>query len=331
MSVFAPALTFIWKAFESYGFDPELLFADEEFKVRLPMDPQQRIPSEIVDRMLARAVNISGEEAFGLRIGDYLQPIHLGALGYAWLASDTLRSALHRLSPYIRLINDRARVIVEKNVDYLVVSNHYYGRSENYAARDDMSMAILVQLCRFNCGPNFHPEQVEIRHAEPDDKTPWAKFFGCPVNFNATKNQIWISNEVADQKLLNANAQLALINEQLIAQELVIQGSRDIITRVCAEITVQLATNNINENSIAAAMKMTVRTLHRKLADKGTNFSSLLARIRRETADYYLKDPGLSLTEIAFQLGFSQVSSFSRAYRKWTGISPSAARENLLN
>lgn len=326
MSVFAPAASFIWQTVESYGLDPDLLFAAEGISLEIPGDPQARISYDVLDRVRARAVEILGIDTFGLRVADYLHPSHFGALGYAWLASSTLRSAFERLSNFIKLFNDDAEIILEEIDGFLVVTDIIYSDSMNFAARDDTTLAILVQMCRFNCGRSFSPQQVWIRHEAPPDPQPWHDFFGCPVNFGAPENRFSIPVEIVDGKLPTANAQLAVINDQLIARDVARLERVDIVTRVRSMFTEKLSSGCFSENCIAGDLKMTVRTMHRKLTEKGTNFRTLLAEVRESTAVRYLRDPNLTLTEIAFLLGFSQASSFSRAYRSWTGESPSETR-----
>ena len=83
MSVFAPTLTMLWKTIESYGIDPEPLFAAENIKVKLPIDASVRLPYEKIDRIRSKAVQLSGDEAFGIRSASVYSSSQLGALGYA--------------------------------------------------------------------------------------------------------------------------------------------------------------------------------------------------------------------------------------------------------
>ena len=113
MSVFAPTLTILWRTIESYGIDPAPLFEAENIRVTLPIDPGTRVPFEKVDRIRTRAVELSGDEAFGIRSASSYLASQLGALGYAWQVSLTLRKACLRLERFIRVVNDKAVVRVE--------------------------------------------------------------------------------------------------------------------------------------------------------------------------------------------------------------------------
>lgn len=329
MSLFAPATFLLWQTIESYGLDPKRLYADEGIHIQPPGDPMQRIPLEAIDRIRNRAVELSGDKAFGLRMADFLHPSNFGALGYAWLASATLKSALDRLSRYIRVVSTTWQFQLDEVDDALVVTDPDHRDPLELGVRDDCIMAILVQLCRFNCGKEFRPRKVAFRHHRPENEGPWKKFFNCPVYFDQPENQFWISRIYADKLLPSANAQLAHINDQLMARDIARLNSMDIVARTRAVIVEQLASGDISESTVSAAMLMTARNMHRKLSAEGANFSSLLATCRLEAADRYLRDSALSITEIAFLLGFSQASSFSRAYRSWTGISPTAKRKTI--
>ena len=137
MSVFAPALSMLWQTIESYQLDPEALFSDEGVQVSIPIDPHLRIPGEALDRVRARAIEMTGDAAFGLKVADHLHPSHFGALGYAWLASSSLRKALERMSLYIHLFNEESEVTVEEEPDCLVVTDRVYSQTSNPAARDE--------------------------------------------------------------------------------------------------------------------------------------------------------------------------------------------------
>ena len=114
--------------------------------------------------------------------------------------------------------------------------------------------------------------------------------------------------------------------EQQIVEYLARQDRQDIIGRSQSVIFELLPSGRVSIEQVAARLNTSVRTLRRKLRDKGTNFKSLLNETRRELGERYIRDGNLTLTEVAFLLGFSDSSSFSRAFRSWTGRTPSESR-----
>lgn len=327
MSVFAPGIVNLWKTIESYGIDPQPLFAAEQVQVQYPIDPNIRVPYDKVDRIRANAVKLCGDEAFGLRTTDVFAPSQLGALGYAWQASLTLRRACMRLERFVRLVNDKARVHIEEQNDCMVVTLEIEVESVCERARDDCELAIVTQLARSISTNNFRLHSVNSKHSAPKDIKPYFEFYACELNFDQPRNQLLIPVQYADEVLTGANPELALMNDKVVIRHLAMIDKNDIVARVQAVMLDQLPMGNISDETVAEALHMSVRTLHRKLTDADSNFRTLLVDIRRGLAESYILDHSLTLTEISLLLGFSEPSSFSRAFKNWTGSAPSAARQ----
>lgn len=327
MSVFAPSVVILWKTIESYGIDPEPLFAAEEISIKLPIDPSMRLPYGKIDRIRARAAELCGDEAFGIRSASVYAVSQLGALGYAWQASLTLRKACARLERFIRVVNDKAAVHVEDVDACMVVTIQLDIPSENVSVRDDGALATITRMCRLICGERFRLIEVNFKHPEPRDIKPYFEYFGCQLNFDQAENQLLIPLSIADELLVGANPELALLNDQVITRRLALLDRNDIVARVQSALMEQLPHGNISDDSVAEALHMSVRTMHRKLTDVDQNFRNLLVEVRRNLAELYIMDNSLTLTEISMLLGFSEPSSFSRAFKSWTGSAPSEVRQ----
>lgn len=326
MSVFAPGITNLWSTIESYGVDPAPLFEAEGIKIQLPIDPCMRLSYEKIDRLRAKGVELSGDEAFGLRSAGLYLPTQLGALGYAFLASLTLRRACMRLERFVRIINDKARIQVEDRDGCMVVTLTLELPSQSETARDDGALALIVRLCRMISGDRLRLQSVNFKHVQPRDLKPYFEYFACELNFNQADNQLFIPLSLADQALPGANPELALLNDKIVTRGLARIDKKDIVARVRAVLLDQLPQGNSSDDAVADALFMSVRTMHRKLAEAGSNFRTLLFEMRRELAEAYIMDNSLTLTEISLLLGFSEPSAFSRAFKNWTGVAPSEAR-----
>ncbi len=330
MSVFAPTLVILWRTIESYGIDPAPLFAAEGIKVKLPIDPGARVPFVKIDRIRAKTAKLTGDEAFGLRAASVYVPSQLGALGYAWQASLTLRKACSRLQRFGRVVNDNAIVRVEDKDGCMVVTLKLDVPSECEAVRDDSVLSMVTMMCRLVSGDFFRLQAVNFKHPEPRDIKPYFEYFGCQLNFDQDENQLLIPLSLADELLAGANPELAMLNDQVVTRRLALLDRNDIVARVQSELLDQLPNGNVSDDSVAASMYMSVRTLHRKLTNADSNFRTLLVETRRNLAEQYIMDNSLTLTEISLLLGFSEPSSFSRAYKSWTGTAPSEARQARL-
>jgi len=327
MSVFAPGVINLWRAIESYGIDPEPLFVAEGIKIQLPIDPCTRLSYEKIDRIRAKAVKLSGDEALGLRAASVYLPSQFGALGYAWHASLTLRRACMRLERFVRVVNDKATIYVEDHEGCMVVTLKVDAPSQSEAARDDGALAIVTKMCRLVSGEHFRLHSVNFRHAAPKDIKPYFEYFGCELNFNQAENQLLIPLSIVDETLVGANPELALLNDKVATRRLARMDKDDIVSRVRVVLIDQLPLGGISDDTVADALHMSVRTMHRKLTDVESNFRTLLVEMRRNLAEAYILDHSLTLTEISLLLGFSEPSSFSRAFKSWTGTAPSEARQ----
>jgi AraC-like DNA-binding protein len=330
MSVFAPTLTILWRTIESYGIDPAPLFEAENIRVTLPIDPGTRIPFEKIDRIRTKAVELSGDEAFGIKSASNYLASQLGALGYAWQVSLTLRKACLRLERFIRVVNDKAVVRVEDSDGNMQVTLSLNIPSECAPVRDDSALAIITRMCRLVSGDDFRLAAVNFKRSEPVDIKPYFEYFACQLNFDQADNQLLIPLSLADETLAGANPELAVLNDQVVTRRLALIDRHDIVARVRAEIMDQLPDGTISDDSVASALHMSVRTMHRKLVEVGNNFRTLLVEMRRSLAEQYIHDNSLTLTEISLLLGFSEPSSFSRAFKSWTGKAPSEARQSAL-
>ena len=328
MSVFASSISSFWRQLEDSGVDPVPLFRKHGIESSTVFDQGSRVSYLKLDRVMAEAVEQSGDPFFSLKEAEYLLPSHIGPLGFAWLASTSLRSAFQRVQRYIKVLHENMQVTLRDSEDALVVSFYLDAPSVNQYHRDVGYLAIMTRMCRFNYGDQWNPSRVTVAHPTPPDQSYFYSLFRCPVDFEAEENSLHIDLRHADKQLDGSNKQLAQVHDHIVVRYLAHLSRKDIVNRVKVAILDGLGEGAATEAFIAQAMNTSIRNLNRKLSKEGTSFKSLLMEIRRELAEQYISDSTLTLTEISFLLGFSEVSSFSRAYRRWEGLSPSEARKS---
>jgi AraC-like DNA-binding protein len=326
MSVLAQSVGNLWRVIQASGLDPQPFFDAEGLDLSWPIEPGTRVPYPQIDAIRSAAAAASGDPAFGLIAARTLHPSHLGALGYAVLASETLRRSLERIHRYVRVLNEKGHFDLREEEGLLWARIAVDEESANVAVRDDAQMATLMSLCSINAGPDFKPAQVCFRHSAPADPGPWADTFFCQVHFSREHNEMAFSLSDADRMLPSANPVLAEMNERVVVQRLARLDRDNIPDRVRGFIMEQLPSGEVSDERVAEVLHMTPRTLHRRLKEDGHSFRSLLKDVRQDLARQYVADDSLTLTEITFLLGFSEMSSFSRAYKNWYGEAPSEAR-----
>ena len=329
MSVFAPALGALWEQLQGYGIDPEPLFREEGIDPEMLFDAGARIPLDRYQRLDVKAAKLSGDPYFGLKGAEYSRPAHLGALGFAWLASSSLRTAFQRLSRYARVIQEKLTIELDEDDEFFYVRLDAHMPLLNKRIRENGQLAAVVKFSRVIAGKDFNPAKICLKQSEPEDAGYYYELFRCLLEFNAKATTFVIRLEDVDKRLTGSNDQLAKLNEHIVVKYLAHSEKHDIVNRVKAAIIDGLANGQVTETSIANVIHTTPRNLHRKLQKEDTSFKTLLTEVRKELAQQYIQDRSKTLTEISFMLGFSEVSSFSRAFKGWTGRPPSEARQEV--
>jgi AraC-like DNA-binding protein len=292
--------------------------------------PGERIEADKLDAMLRVAIPLVSDPAFGLQAARCWHPSELGVLGYAWLSSSTLRTGLERAVRYSRLIGERGITEIEDTRQGLKV--RFQAKRGDPAAVPvaavlvDIVMALLFDLCRMNAGTALRPVAATLRRRKPAAASAYERFFGCPVEFGAEGNTFVLSSKDADRALPSANRQLAAAFDKMLTEELAQLDKSDVVSRCRAAVLEQLSSGEGTEEDTAKQLHMSPRTLQRKLAQAKTTYLQLVDNTRKDLALRYIEDPRRSVTDITFSLGFSQPSAFTRAFRRWTGLSPSDYR-----
>lgn len=329
MSIFAPALGAIWKQLEGYGIDPDPVFRAEGINPETLFDPGARVPADKYQRLDVKAAELSNDPFFGLKGAEFFRPAHLGALGFAWLASSSLRTAFERVSRYARVIQEKLTIELDEDDAFFYVRIDARLPSIGAKIREEGQLASLTQFCRLTYGIDFSPARVCFRQKKPEDTSYHYEWFRCPIDFDAPATTLVLHKEDVDKRLTGSNDQLAKLNEHIVVKYLAHNAKQDIVNRVKAEIIDGLSNGTVTETTVAAELHTTPRNLHRKLQKEDTSFKQLLTDVRKELAQQYIQDRSKTLTEISFMLGFSEVSSFSRAYKGWTGKPPSEVRHGM--
>jgi AraC-like DNA-binding protein len=317
-------LTSLWKILIAYGHDPEPIFLQEGISYDMILKPGKRITFRTIDNLWTKATDLIEDPCFGLQAVDFLHPSNFNALGYAFLASSTLHEALFRITRYARMISGSAEVHIDDTSEGLMLT---LSDSLKHPTRLDFAMANLMTLCRLNYGEELNPVTVSFIHPKPACSERHLVFFRAPVHFDAESDSLTLATNDVDKKLPSGNPQLARLNDQVIIKYLARLDYEDITQRVKAAIIEHLPSGKVTYDKISNSLYISVRSLQRRLQQAGTSYRDLLDSTREDLAREYVIDHSVELTEIAFLLGFSEHSAFSRAFKRWTGHSPKEVRK----
>ncbi|HDN69202.1 MAG TPA: AraC family transcriptional regulator [Gammaproteobacteria bacterium] len=327
-SMMGSVAALVAQTLRTYDCDPEPLFRKAGLDMSLLSNPDTRYPGNRVQQLWQLAVDASGDPCFGFIAGEQVQPAVLHGLGFAWLASDTLRDALTRLMRYSRLISTAANMQLQdtdSSLDLVLLPPK--GVHTVTPAFQDAGMSGFLRMCRLTAGDEIDPVQVSLKHPRPACARELQAYFRAPIVYEAENNILSFDKQLVDTPLTHANPGLARINDQAVVDYLA-RFDRDSLTmQVRSRIIERLHDGTPNQQTIAHSLNVSLRSLQRKLSKEETNFKSLLESTRRELALLYIRETHRSLGEITYLLGFSEPSNFTRAFKRWTGISPIEYRD----
>jgi len=319
----------IAQTLRSYDCDPRPLFDKAGLDISLLSNPDTRYPGNRVQQLWHLAVASSGDDCFGFVAGKQVQPVVLHGLGFSWLASDTLRDALTRLVRYSRLISTAANMQLQDTGTCLdlVILPPTGAQNISYASQD-AGMTGFLRMCRLTAGEDVDPSLVSLKRPRPECDAQLQAYFRAPIAYDADANTLSFAQTLVDTVLTNANAELARINDQVVVDYLARFDHDSLTMQVRSKIIERLHDGTPNQETIAQSLNVSLRSLQRKLNNEDTNYKTLLESTRRELALHYIRETHRSLGEITYLLGFSEPSNFTRAFKRWTGVSPVSYREH---
>jgi AraC-like DNA-binding protein len=290
---------------------------------------ERRIPLEKYCALLDLVAEVTGDDHFGLRFGATHAFDNTSVLGYILRNSPNIGAAISNAARYVRLHVDglqlsltfdgrEARLVYRLTDPSIVVSRHYA----------ELLMVHAMHVFRLAADESWSPDEVWFRHGPPSDLAPYRRYFGAPVRFYQSEYTTVFERDILGRPLRTFDQQLLGILEEhanmILAQ--LPPLADDLLGRLEQFVVGALPEDRAGVSAAARSLGMSTRTLQRRLRDRGIVFAGLVDQVRRRLSARYLADGTLTLCEIAWLLGYSESSAFNRAYRRWTGRSPSADR-----
>ncbi len=320
----------IVQALELEGLSGTDLFADLGMDYSLLSDPDARIPQDQMTRLWQRAVGLSGNPAIGLGMGKVIRPAHFNVVGFSLLSSKTLKDSLARLVRYQRIIGEASDMALLQTPDSYVLELQIHGDSLPAPTQShDAALAYLLAFFRWMTGDRITPQRVGFAYPEPADLSAYEALFECPLAFSRPRYSIEFSRQVMESPLATGNETLAQLHDQF-AGEYLARFEQTRVTHQARQVLCRLLPQGEpKRQAVASALRMSTRTLQRRLQDENTSFQQLLDETRRELAMQFLRQKRMTLLEIAYLLGFADPSNFFRAFKRWFGMPPGQYREQL--
>lgn len=321
-----PAIT-IPQVLAGLGVAAEPLFAQAGIPPALFTSPDHTVPMGKLGRLLALAEAQTGRDDLGLLIADGTSAANLGLVGFLLHQAPDVRTALDDLVRYLHH-TDRAAVPWLRTADGTATLG-YSIIEPNVAALEiiyDGAIAIARNILRGLCGPQWQPSLVTISRRRPSAGHHYERYFAAPVVFDAEATTISFPERWLDTPVETGDAALRrMLHEQIdLVDAEQAGGVPEQVRRLLRGL---MMTRRGSIDDVARLLGVSARTLTRRLDEAGTSFRILAEEMQFEVGRQLIENTSMSVTQIAFVLGYSEVSAFSRAFRRWSGTSPLAWRE----
>ena len=299
--------------------------------LRSGLDPAQLYQANLRTKFSAQplfwktAVELSGDPCIGLHLGEKM-PVYKGQiLEYLFLSSPTFGDGLRRVLNYQRLISDALHGQLSEYPSPCLTS---YFTDHKYAT-SHLAEAMVMGLIRsFQSVTDnaFKPEKVVFNHAPNTNIEEYERVLQCPVEFNAPSFQLFFPASLLQHRSLHAQSELLNLHLQAADQHIAKLQQQDLIVDVRSQLASLLESGEISLETVAARLSISPRHLRHQLNVAGTSFQRLLNGYRHSLARRLLSQTDEAISEIVYLTGFSEPSTFYRAFKRWEGITPIAYR-----
>jgi len=287
-------------------------------------DPEHRITVRDQIEFLEAAAEALNDNFLGLNLAEEFDLRDLGLLYYVMASSDTLGDALRRVSRYSRITNEA--IVFEYREAYEPALRLSYSGIPRHTDQQQIEFCVvaMVRISRVLSGRQVLPERVSMSHVRSKGISRFARFLGKEIEFGGNVDEIGFPTGSADWALVGADPRLSKILLKTCEESLSGRKSKPGTFRTTVEnaIAPLLPHGQAHVEVIAKKLGTSERTLLRRLAEEGTTFSDILQQLKTSLATRYLEEADMPVSRIAWLLGFEETSSFSHAFRRWTGKSP---------
>ena len=317
-----------YRAAEHRGIDATALLKSAGLSLEVIQDRSARVEVSKQVEFVNLMATAFDDPLFGFHLTKDLDLRELGWLYYVAASADTLGTALQRLERYCRIQNEAVRLKVSNGTRVsTIISYSQVARHSDFHQIGGFIAAILA-LTRHIAASWRSPTEVSIAHRIGEQTRTLGLFLNAAIHDGAGVDEICLPAESWKAPVVRADP---FLHDLCIkACEDALAATRETTTEIRIEVENAVAEllphGQATQSEVAKHMGMSQRTLARRLAEEGSSFSELLSNVRRALAGRYLMNPSLSISEIAWLLGYSEVSTFTRAFQRWTGASPSATR-----
>ncbi len=315
------------------GSDQEQLITMSGHDLAYLSDEENRILPAVYNRIIEHCVDTTQDNFFGLHAGEYLNLAAAGLIGQISQTSSTVKEALEYCCEFAALGCQALPMNLEQTMEGYrleVIPNASWENESPIAVQQTLegTMAFFLREFHFLTIQKYYPLEVGFKYPQENRNEELERVFKCPIRHNQSVSYMLLSTEQVEAKIITSDFKLLrILVEHAEAKLEKMSGDEGIYHQVRKAIL------NLSEpcfptiETVAANMNVSVRSLQRKLAVESTTYKEVIDDLRKEMALKYLDQNALNVQEVSDLLGYADVSSFSRSFKKWTNLSPRAYRQ----
>ncbi|MGH1371299.1 MAG: AraC family transcriptional regulator [Cellvibrionaceae bacterium] len=309
--------------------EPSSLLIDANIDPNLLQHPENRIPFEKQAHLWQLVSDRADNENLPLLFGQQSQPASFNMAGYIAMNSQTIGEALDASQTYQAAAGQGGELSIARDQNFIEV--HYQPIELGYSSTALRSCAMLtanMALGQWLIGDSYRPTLVHLSMQAPSNREAFDAFFKCPVVFEQPHSFLRFPAHIASTPIPHASLELLNLMKQradkVIADSI---GKQSLSAQVARLLVDSLMGQEPDKSYISEKLGMSQRTLQRKLAKENSSYQEVLDQTRHNLALDYLRQQPLSVSDIAYLLGFAEPSTFYRAFKKWHGMTPGQYRE----
>lgn len=313
-----------------YGLDRGELLRQAGLSEAEISDPDSRVEVSKTWNLWRSVIERVDDHALGLHIGEAIEVRQFGLVGYAMYYSHSLAEGLHRLARYSHIISKALQFVFEPGPERARLAFEHLHPFDSTQHPADARLAAILKAVREITATPIVPVEVWFPYGRPENITEHQRFFAAPLKFEQERATLFLRTPDLQQPIVAADIALSGYLDRLAREVLQSIDNADSLTaKVRQALWTELSNGKPTIGKVARVLGVSTRTLQRRLGQEGSSFAGVLEEFRREMSVRLLRDRGLAVYEVAFLLGYSEPSTFFRAFRRWIGMAPQEYRKSL--
>lgn len=318
----------------NYGVDSNVLISLSNMSAEDLCDESCVVEDEIYNKVIEKAVELTKDPFFGLHAGENLNLAAAGLIAQITQSCETVKQALEYCCEFANLGCSALPMKLEEQDDFYKVTlkpSNLWGKQSPIALRHTAEGVLAFTIKEFQSLTRLKhvPIAIYLPWEQEGNGKEYERIYACPVFFNKSEIALLLKKEDVEDKIFSSDyALLRILMAHAEEKSAKIVGQKGFASIVKQSVVKLVKPEFPSIEMVAAHLNISLRTMQRRLKEEGITYKVLIDDLRKEFAITYLNRDDLSISDIAYLLSYSELSTFTRSFKRWTGMSPKAYRTN---